>query len=798
MRSLRSPFGRCGTQGKERGAGCHTSSMTDDSELTETELQHARQAPPKEALERLQTLAEGGDPALEAYAKVLVERSDIPSKQLRRLEKTTVALPAAAELALLERLAADEPAQAVRLARLAVVAGRCGRPARQEAACEALAGMPQSARPELHKALRLLQEMACEASNPNGSAGLRVLERRRVLVPEDLESRLLLLQRQLRESRFNPAEAEREIAELAALFAGGTPPFETGVKTVRLLVQADHPALAWSLIDALAEHREAGAEVQARALAVARRLEEPGAVARALERAEARFPGERDSGIAAIRALLAVYEFEGALARSRTLVAATPTDPEVRAVAADVTYRAGRFAEAEALYRTLASPQGALHHRLRHSECLMELGRWQEAEAVCLSDTAGAVSLPLRLQAARISRYCGDWGAAEQRLSPLLGEPEVAVEAHRLLAEVRELQDRPEDAYEIRRAILDGGREPAQEANELRYLGYRIGRVAEALDAHAERREAVELRRNAGSASWRPGEPLLPPVVCLAEGGIGDEIRDARWYSDLVAAGAVAVTADPRLSGLLRRSFPELEIISVERTRPRPLPGVDQALSRLADEMTLARLAASGTALLSGDLFWAAHATSQPPSGAYLKPDETLRARWREHLRGLGGRPKIGVFWRSGSVTYRRDEFYTRLADWAPLLNSLEAEWIVLQHDLTCGEIASAGSAGATLRRFEKLDLRNDIEGLAALMAELDAVVGPGSAAAELAGALDIPTLFLMPRCEAYYGWRIADPKTGADRLYRRTRHVVADRYRDGASLFTRAAAMLPAVLALR
>ncbi len=179
-------------------------------------------------------------------------------------------------------------------------------------------------------------------------------------------------------------------------------------------------------------------------------------------------------------------------------------------------------------------------------------------------------------------------------------------------------------------------------------------------------------------------------------------------------------------------------------------------------------------------------------------PNQALRLRWRERLRALGERPKVGVFWRSGSVTYRRDEFYTRLADWKPLIDSVEAEWIVLQHDLEPEEIASAGPSGAALRCLDELDPRNDMEGLAALMAELDAVVGPGSATAELAGAVDAPTLFLMPRREAYYGWRIADPDSGADRLYSRTRHVVAERHCDGASLFARAAVMLPRVLALR
>src|SRR5690606_12273751 len=148
-----------------------------------------------------------------------------------------------------------------------------------------------------------------------------------------------------------------------------------------------------------------------RALAVARLLEDPAAVARAVGRAEARFPDDRRIALEVLRALAAVYDREQALLRARRLVTLCPDDPDAMSAAADVLYRAGSFAEAERLYRQLAA-QGAAEPRLRHSECLMELGRWDDASAaVQIACTMPAEDVRLRLQAARIERFRGNFEA---------------------------------------------------------------------------------------------------------------------------------------------------------------------------------------------------------------------------------------------------------------------------------------------------------------------------------------------------------------------------------------------------
>jgi hypothetical protein len=125
-------------------------------------------------------------------------------------------------------------------------------------------------------------------------------------------------------------------------------------------------------------------------------------------------------------------------------------------------------------------------------------------------------------------------------------------------------------------------------------------------------------------------------------------------------------------------------------------------------------------------------------------PEKRLAAR--EWLDSLGAGPKIGLTWRSGLHTPLRAMMSTDPIDWAALQEIDGAMLINLQFGHADEEIRKAAEAhGLTIHQMPDLDTHSDLDGTAALTAELDCVVGLWNAASEMAGALDVPSFIYMP-----------------------------------------------------
>ena len=99
----------------------------------------------------------------------------------------------------------------------------------------------------------------------------------------------------------------------------------------------------------------------------------------------------------------------------------------------------------------------------------------------------------------------------------------------------------------------------------------------------------------------------------------------------------------------------------------------------------------------------------------------------------------IGLCWRSSLRSTLRDANYAPLSDWAPILTLPGLRFINLQYDDCEAELADAEHRfGITIHR-PPLDLKNDLDGAAALTAALDLVISAGTSVAEMAGAPGLP-----------------------------------------------------------
>ncbi|MCW2247880.1 tetratricopeptide (TPR) repeat protein [Azospirillum fermentarium] len=231
----------------------------------------------------------------------------------------------------------------------------------------------------------------------------------------------------------------------------------------------------------------------------------------------------------------------------------------------------------------------------------------------------------------------------------------------------------------------------------------------------------AQARRRFAVPPWRGGDPAGRRILVWAEQGLGDEILFGSLIPDLVRRGArVTVECDARLVPLFARALPGAVVQAEGAGTP---PDIDAHIP-MGSLPGLLRPRVGAFA----------------PSPAWLAPDPVLRAHWRDRVAALGPGLTVGLCWRSSRITADRAGAYTRLTDWLPLLTLPGVRVVNLQYDDCADEIAAVeGRAGVRLHRWDDLDLKDDLEAVAALMASLDLVVTAPTAVGELAGALGVP-----------------------------------------------------------
>lgn len=220
-------------------------------------------------------------------------------------------------------------------------------------------------------------------------------------------------------------------------------------------------------------------------------------------------------------------------------------------------------------------------------------------------------------------------------------------------------------------------------------------------------------------------------LLLWGEQGIGDEIRFASMIPDVVAQGArVTVECAPKLVSLFTRSFPDVTVEAAPFAR-----------------------AESGEVAFDGQLpmgslgsFHRDAAEKFPRTRGYLRPDPDRRDEVSGWVRSLGDGPKVGICWRSGLAGAFRNDYYTGIRELGPMLKVPGITFVNLQYDVRDEEIQEARSRfGIDLHCLEGLDLKDDLDGAAALTASLDLVVSAATSVSCMGGALGVSTLEFRP-----------------------------------------------------
>jgi Flp pilus assembly protein TadD len=221
-------------------------------------------------------------------------------------------------------------------------------------------------------------------------------------------------------------------------------------------------------------------------------------------------------------------------------------------------------------------------------------------------------------------------------------------------------------------------------------------------------------------------------VLVYAEQGLGDQIMFASCLPDALArAGRLVVECDPRLRALFQRSFADAQVVPQETGSPPSWLAPDAGIDAQIAIGSLPRLFRPDERCF-------------PRHAGYLAAAPERVAAWRDRLAKLGPGLKVGLSWRGGLPTTRRNLRSLDLASLAPLLRGLPAHFVSLQYGDCTAEIESLDATHG-IRVLHWREAIDDYDETAALVSALDLVITVCTSIVHLGGALGRPVRVLVP-----------------------------------------------------
>ncbi len=295
---------------------------------------------------------------------------------------------------------------------------------------------------------------------------------------------------------------------------------------------------------------------------------------------------------------------------------------------------------------------------------------------------------------------------------------------------------------------------PADEVQMMRLarstMHLTLGDIAQGWDDYEARRDP-----NFGDVThylvdrpeWTPASDLGgKSMLIFGEQGLGDELLFANLLPDVIAAlgptGRLTLSVEPRLVSLFQRSFPTVRVgahatFDVDGRTVRVAPFLDEA------ELAKIDLWAPLGSLLRG---FRNRVEAYPETAGYLTADPARVAHWREVLKTAPAGPKVGLLWKSMTAKGARHRWFSPFALWEPVLRTPGICLVNLQYGDCESELAYAKSQGIDIWVPPDIDLKQDLDDVAALTCALDLTVGFSNASLNLAGACGAPVWLVTPQ----------------------------------------------------
>lgn len=215
-------------------------------------------------------------------------------------------------------------------------------------------------------------------------------------------------------------------------------------------------------------------------------------------------------------------------------------------------------------------------------------------------------------------------------------------------------------------------------------------------------------------------------VAVYGEQGLGDEIWFMQSANEMASdCKELHVDCDHRLEKLFQRSFPNIHIHGTRR---------EECLDWL-DGLTIDHRCAMASAMR-----FYRHSKEQFHGEPYLVADNDRRLMWRGLFKSWG-KPVIGIATLSG--TKRNNESGRTIPPqaWESLREKIDAVFISLDY--------KGNNAPAWAKDYPLTTRGQDIDDLAAMVSEMDCVIGVPQTALHLSAAVGTKTITLVPK---YHG----------------------------------------------
>lgn len=443
-----------------------------------------------------------------------------------------------------------------------------------------------------------------------------------------------------------------------------------------------------------------------------------------------------------------IGDFTSAIQAYETALRLLPDHAEVANDLGRLAYRIDMKPQAEKLFRHFLARFPGHHEGSNNLACVLR-DRLAYDEAVELLRPAIVANpgVPMLWNTmGTIMAEQGDYANAEIFFREALRLDESFAKARYNLGNARLSQGEGEEALALcEQALAEPMTEDERQLMNLSRstMLVALGRLGEGWDAYECRLHPAHpdvTHFLVDTPGWAPGADLAGKrLLVIGEQGLGDEILFGSMLPDVLEAlgpqGHLTLAVEPRLVALFRRSFPQATVgahatyLKAGRTY-RTLPFVTdfESYDLWTPMASLLREFRRTTAAF-------------PDRVGFLTPDPERVAHWRRELERAPAGVKVGLLWKSNIKNGARFRFYSPFAEWAPVLKAKAVTLVNLQYGDCSEEIAQAErDYGVGIWTPPGIDLKQDLDDVAALCCAVDLTVGFSNATMNLAAGCGAPT----------------------------------------------------------
>lgn len=256
---------------------------------------------------------------------------------------------------------------------------------------------------------------------------------------------------------------------------------------------------------------------------------------------------------------------------------------------------------------------------------------------------------------------------------------------------------------------------------------------------------------------WEPQTDITgKSLLVIGEQGLGDEILFGTVLPDVLADlgpdGKLTLAVESRLLPLFSRSVPNASL-GAHATYE-----INQQTVRLVPFVTNPETIDYWTPMASLLRQYRSSIGRYPETNRYLTADPARIEHWQNVLREAPPGPKIGLLWKSLKMAGPRNNAFSPFALWAPILQTPGVCLVNFQYGECEEELAWAKSElGVEIWQPPGIDLKNDLDDVAALSCALDLTIGFANATSNIAAACGNRVWLISPPG----AW----PRLGTDRM---------------------------------